>query len=390
MTYPSNFDSLSKPSPSTIRAASVGISPANTVSSIIQSLQFAEYRLGLTATATTFTADSSTDTLTATAHGLTNADVLALSTSSALPGGLAIDTPYYVVGATTNTFQLAASRGGSAIDITSAGSGTQSFSVLFSEGKVYLSSTGTVGQWSNAVSLSNGSLVLPQSTSIAPTAEGSIGWDTDDDLLKVGTGAATKTMVDTNSTQTLSGKTLTTPTIASFANASHTHADSAGGGQLNGANAITDGTITPAELTSGTGSSWTWQTWSPTWVNLTVGNGTLTSVYIQTGKSVACFVKLVFGSTTSVTGADPTFTLPITAINNYIPFHPIGNGGASTSTTGGGSKPLTVCIRSTTTGGFNAIDASTSYGDLAAVSSTVPFTWATGYVFTLNFFYQAA
>ncbi len=233
MTYPNSFDSLSKPSPTTIRAATVGISPANTVSSIIQSLQFAEYKVGLAATAVAFTADSGTDTLTANSHGLANADVLALATTSALPGGLAIDTPYYVIGVTANTFQLAATRGGSAIDLTSTGTGTQSFIVLFSEGKLLMSNTGaTTSSWSNALSLASGSLVLPQSSSIAPTAEGSVGWDTDDDLLKIGTGAATKTMVDTNSTQTLSGKTLTAPTIADFTNAVHDHLDTDDGGTL--------------------------------------------------------------------------------------------------------------------------------------------------------------
>lgn len=58
-----------------------------------------------------------------------------------------------------------------------------------------------------------GSLVLPQGASAAPTSEGSLAWDTDDDLLKVGTGAATLVMVDTTSTQALSSKTLTSPTI---------------------------------------------------------------------------------------------------------------------------------------------------------------------------------
>ena len=214
MTYPESFDSLSKPSPSTIRATGVGVSPANTVSSIIQSMQMLEYRLGLVAAGVAFTADAATDTLTSNSHGLANGDVLTLTTTSALPGGLAIDTAYYVVGATTNTFQLAASRAGSAIDITSAGTGTQKFIVLFSEGKVLLSTAGaTTSGWGNALSLSAGSLILPQGASAAPTAEGSIAWDTDDDLLKVGTGAATKTMVDLNSSQTLTNKTLTSPTI---------------------------------------------------------------------------------------------------------------------------------------------------------------------------------
>ena len=50
-----------------------------------------------------------------------------------------------------------------------------------------------------------GVLVLPQGASAAQTAEGSIFWDTDDNLLSIGDGAARKVFVDTTSTQTLSG-----------------------------------------------------------------------------------------------------------------------------------------------------------------------------------------
>lgn len=53
-----------------------------------------------------------------------------------------------------------------------------------------------------------GVLVLPQGASAAQTAEGSIFWDTDDNLLSIGDGSARKVFVDTSSTQTLGGKTL--------------------------------------------------------------------------------------------------------------------------------------------------------------------------------------
>lgn len=58
-----------------------------------------------------------------------------------------------------------------------------------------------------------GAVLLPAAASPAQTAEGSVVWDTDDDKLTVGTGAARKTMVDTDSAQTLANKTLTSPTI---------------------------------------------------------------------------------------------------------------------------------------------------------------------------------
>lgn len=69
-----------------------------------------------------------------------------------------------------------------------------------------LSAAGTI----NAAS---GTLILPQNTVTAQTAEGAVVWDTNDDLLTVGTGTGRKTMVDTVATQTLSGKTFTSPTI---------------------------------------------------------------------------------------------------------------------------------------------------------------------------------
>jgi len=59
----------------------------------------------------------------------------------------------------------------------------------------------------------NGTVLLPAAASPAQTADGSVVWDSDDNVLTVGTGSARKTMVDTDSTQTLTNKTLTSPTV---------------------------------------------------------------------------------------------------------------------------------------------------------------------------------
>lgn len=77
-----------------------------------------------TAGGATFTADAGTDVCTSSSHGLANGDVLLLTTSNTLPGGLAVETPYFVRDVTTHTFKLAATSGGSAINITSTGTGT--------------------------------------------------------------------------------------------------------------------------------------------------------------------------------------------------------------------------------------------------------------------------
>lgn len=68
------------------------------------------------------TVDTTGETLGATGIGtaLPNGTPVRIS-GSAIPGGLAANTTYFVVGAAANTIQLAASLGGAAINITSTG-----------------------------------------------------------------------------------------------------------------------------------------------------------------------------------------------------------------------------------------------------------------------------
>jgi microcystin-dependent protein len=59
-------------------------------------------------------------------HGLIAGDIVYLETTGALPTGLSQDTPYYVIsaGLTSNTFELSATRAGSAINTSGSQSGT--------------------------------------------------------------------------------------------------------------------------------------------------------------------------------------------------------------------------------------------------------------------------
>jgi hypothetical protein len=66
------------------------------------------------------------DTFTATAHGLSNGQAVFLrNEDGVLPAGLFEGFKYFVVGASANTFQLAATSGGAAINFTDNGHGTQ-------------------------------------------------------------------------------------------------------------------------------------------------------------------------------------------------------------------------------------------------------------------------
>ena len=72
----------------------------------------------------TVTADATANTLTKNSHGLANTTPVMIMSDTTIPAPLAADTVYYVVSTATNTFQLASVSGGTAIDLTDAGSGT--------------------------------------------------------------------------------------------------------------------------------------------------------------------------------------------------------------------------------------------------------------------------
>jgi len=72
-----------------------------------------------------FTADTTTNVLTVSGRTYTDGDVVRLTNSGgALPTGLSAGTDYYVRDASGYTVKLAATSGGTAIDITGAGTGT--------------------------------------------------------------------------------------------------------------------------------------------------------------------------------------------------------------------------------------------------------------------------
>jgi hypothetical protein len=95
------------------------------------------------------TATAATDILTAAGHGFRNGDKVRFTTSDTLPAGLAVNTTYYVRDAATDTFKVAATDGGTAIDITNTGTGThavvgwENLSALFFEPSAIAMRVGT-------------------------------------------------------------------------------------------------------------------------------------------------------------------------------------------------------------------------------------------------------
>ena len=89
--------------------------------SIVVSATAASYTLG----AVTFT--DAGDLVNLTAHGLTNGQAVTFGTITTTTG-ISINTTYYIVGATTNTFQVSATAGGAALPLTTNGTGVLSSS----------------------------------------------------------------------------------------------------------------------------------------------------------------------------------------------------------------------------------------------------------------------
>jgi microcystin-dependent protein len=75
--------------------------------------------------------NTTTDTITISSHGLSNGNVVYLQTGSTLPSPLVANTKYYIISATTNTFQLSSTLNGSPIDLTSQGTGTHNLHSTF-------------------------------------------------------------------------------------------------------------------------------------------------------------------------------------------------------------------------------------------------------------------
>ena len=127
-----------------------------------------------------------------------------------------------------------------------------------------------------------------------------------------------------------------------------------------------------------------YQTWTPSYTNLTVGNGTVIARYIQFGKFVDFIFEFTLGSTSSI-GTGPVISLPVAGativsswngtarfldngVTNYI---------GALNISSSGIRPQTVVVTGT-------------YADAqGGITATAPFTWTTGDVLSIGGTYEA-
>ena len=226
----------------------------------------------------------------------------------------------------------------------------------------------------------------------------------------------TAVTVDKTTAQTLTNKTLTTPIISSISNTGTltlpTSTDTLVGrattdtltnktisatsntltGVINNTLTTTTGDIiyasaanTPARLGIGSTSQvltvtggvpvWatasgggTWQAWSPSYTGITIGNGTVTARYAQTGKVVEVFYSLRLGTTSSVSGRID-ISVPVAAAQTIVQGF-----GAAFDDSGVGTFQGTMSLES---GYFasRATNSSATYATLSDITASVPFSW---------------
>jgi hypothetical protein len=132
----------------------------------------------------------------------------------------------------------------------------------------------------------------------------------------------------------------------------------------------------------------TWESYTPTFVNITVGNGVLVARYSRINKNVNVVFKLTCGSTTVIGGGGGiSMSLPVTATTTAYALgaHLIGTA-SSFDQSAGTNYQTWVRIDSSTTVAFGYM-TSFRYQE---IFGTGPMTWAVNDVLSGTFSYEAA
>ncbi len=152
---------------------------------------------------------------------------------------------------------------------------------------------------------------------------------------------------------------------------------------LNGSDPTGDlGDLLDAKLT--TPGAWT--AYTPTWTGASIGNGTVSFVYSQIGKTVFYQGRWTLGSTSTVTG--PTdFTLPVAAggpggflliVGDAMMYNNSVVNYGKVQVIGGSTVRVVVSV------------ASTTFLSNTEMATTTPFTWGNTHSLAVCGTYQAA
>jgi hypothetical protein len=129
-----------------------------------------------------------------------------------------------------------------------------------------------------------------------------------------------------------------------------------------------------------------WTAYTPTFTNLTVGNGTLSADYCRVNDFVAVRLKFVLGSTSSVS-SPVSFSLPVTA-DSTMEGHDVG----TLRMLNAGVANFAGLILFTAGGeaSFQMYATVSTYLQRFAINANEPFVWGTSDTLNAFFSYKAA
>jgi hypothetical protein len=134
----------------------------------------------------------------------------------------------------------------------------------------------------------------------------------------------------------------------------------------------------------------TYTAYTPTWTNLTVGNGVVSSAYCRVNDFVHFYGKFTFGSTSAISGtvlANFPVNVNSAFMNDASIYGVAQYRDISTSTLYPG---LATFAGNNTLFTLRVQIASGTYLTQTGVTGSAPFTWATGDFMAWNLYYRAA
>lgn len=143
-------------------------------------------------------------------------------------------------------------------------------------------------------------------------------------------------------------------------------------------------------LTLATGGEWT--TWSPSYSNITVGDGSVTARYMRIGDLVAAFWQFTMGGTSAYGGAgSESVSVPVTPASHYD--NAISVVGHAVFSEGGSTVKMGYVRLNDSLTDFDLVQSQLANTDQiiqGAVTATDPFTFGSTDVIEFTAVYEAA
>jgi hypothetical protein len=146
---------------------------------------------------------------------------------------------------------------------------------------------------------------------------------------------------------------------------------------------FTAGQVLTAAQMNGIGES---LSFTPTYTNFSLGNGSVLARYVRVQKLVYVFVLINCGSTSAFTGTQMSVTKPITSAGEEGVQGTVSFFDASTGSLIFGP----IRYASTTTVVNDLYNAASTYLTIGFTNASTPFTLAAGDVIGMNYVYEAA